>query len=166
MRTLDLSPVFRSSVGFDRMARMLDAAQRGVEPSSQPTYPPYNIEKVSDDVYRISMAVAGFGEGDLSITKTAGTLSISGSISGSNSNQEAPADTPEAEAAKPTYLHRGIAERTFERRFQLADFIEVKAAELVNGLLHVDLVREVPEEKKPRQIPINGSTAAISAKAA
>ena len=138
MRTLDLSPLFRSTVGFDRMTRLLDAATRFDEGAL--SYPPYNIEKTGEDTYRITMAVAGFGEDDLEITAQENSLVISGKV-------EQPAD-----AAK--LLHRGIAGRAFERRFELAEHIRVAGASLVNGLLHVDLVREVPEAMKPRTVRI------------
>lgn len=143
MRTFDLSPLFRSTVGFDHLSRMLDAAQRLDDTTF--AYPPYNIEKLSDDDYRITMAVAGFGEGDLDLTVHDHTLIITGKSSRDDSNTQ--------------YLHRGIAGRPFERRFELADFIRVEGASLVNGLLHVELKREVPEQMKPRSIKI-GSTPA------
>ncbi len=138
MRTIDFSPLFRHSIGFDRMQRLLDSAAR-VE-SSANTYPPYNIEHVGDDGYRISLAVAGFGEKDLDVTVIENTLVVSGKL---NEDGE---DT--------TYLHRGIAGRAFERRFDLADHIKVNGGSLVDGMLNIDLRREVPEEKKPRKIAI------------
>jgi molecular chaperone IbpA len=138
MRTYDFSPLFRSTVGFDHVQRMLDAALR-VDDSSL-SYPPYNIEARGDDQYRITMAVAGFGPEDLEITEHQGTLIISGRT--------------RKDEGKAVYLHRGIAGRSFERRFRLADFIKVGGAELANGLLHVDLVREVPDEMKPRKVEI------------
>lgn len=138
MRTIDFSPLFRHSVGFDRMQRMLDAATR--MDSSANTYPPYNIEQVGEDNYCISMAVAGFGEQDLDVTAKENTLVVSGKM----------AD----ESEDKTYLHRGIAGRAFERRFELDDHIKVVGGSLVNGLLNIDLQREVPEEKKPRKIAI------------
>lgn len=144
MRTFDLTPLFRSTVGFDHLARMLDAASRLDEQTF--TYPPYNIEKLGEDSYRITMAVAGFGENDLDVTTKDHTLVITG---GANK-----------EAEKTTYLHRGIAGRSFERRFELADYIRVSGASLENGLLHVDLVREVPEAMKPRTIAITRATPA------
>jgi molecular chaperone IbpA len=146
MRTVDFTPVFRSTVGFDRMARLLDHAMRATETANAPTFPPYNIEKLGEDDYRITMAVAGFGEGDLDITAENGQLVISGRIE-------------KAEEEQRNYLHRGIATRNFERRFDLADHIRVKGASLENGLLHVSLVREVPEAMKPRKIAITGATA-------
>ena len=151
MRTYDLTPLFRSTVGFDRLARLMDSASQ-VE--SAPTYPPYNIEKVADD-YRITMAVAGFSENDLEITVQENSLLISGRIE------------DREETAEKSYLHRGIAARAFERRFDLADDIKVVGADVKNGLLNVDLVRVVPEEKKPRRIEIGaGAPKAIEKKAA
>ncbi|MDP2803166.1 MAG: Hsp20 family protein [Phreatobacter sp.] len=140
MRSFDLAPLYRSTVGFDRLFSMLDQTS-GVEAPS-PTYPPYNIERTGENAYRISVAVAGFTDKDLSIEVREQALTIRGG--------KAPA---EAEG-KPDYLHQGIAARAFERRFQLADHVSVKGAVLDHGLLHVDLVREIPEAKKPRQISI------------
>ncbi len=141
MRTLDLSPLFRATVGFDRMMNTLDSASRVDE--SALGYPPYNIEKTGEDAYRISMAVAGFGDSDLDVTVTEQTLVISG--------------RKEAEAKESaTYLHRGIATRAFERRFDLAEHIKVVSASLENGLLSIELAREVPEAMKPRTIAIKG----------
>lgn len=140
MRTFDLSPLHRFTVGFDNVNRLLDAASRLEE--SAPAYPPYNIEKRGEDTYRVSMAVAGFSENDLDITVQDNGLIIRGRL-----------DKAEGEDA-PQYLHHGIATRAFERRFQLADHIKVTGASLINGLLHVDLAREVPEAKKPRKIEI------------
>jgi molecular chaperone IbpA len=139
MRTVDFSPLFRHSVGFDRMQRLMDSALR--HDASENAYPPYNIEQTGDDGYVITMAVAGFGEGDLDVTVTDNTLVVSGKI--------------ERDEEQVNYLHRGIAGRAFERRFELADHIKVAGADLVNGLLRIDLVREVPEEKKPKKIAIN-----------
>ncbi|HIJ64133.1 MAG TPA: Hsp20 family protein [Rhodospirillaceae bacterium] len=138
MRTFDLAPLFRSSIGFDHLARMLDSASRLDDQAI--SYPPYNIEKLSEDSYRISMAVAGFAETDLDVTTQNHTLVITGRA------------RKEEETAK--YLHRGIAGRSFERRFELADYIRVSGASLVNGLLHVELAREIPEAMKPRTISI------------
>lgn len=141
MRNFDLSPLYRSTVGFDRLAGMLDQIMAGDTPSS--SYPPYNIEKTGDDAYRITVAVAGFGEDDLNIEVKDAQLNVT-------------AKKRETEGeSKTVYLHRGIAERGFERRFQLAEHVRVSGAELVNGLLHIDLVREVPEALKPRTIAIN-----------
>jgi len=150
MRTFDLSPLFRSTVGFDRMSQLLDSALRVDE--AQLSYPPYNIEKTGEDSYRITMAVAGFGQDDISIVSQENSVTISGKA------QEAPEGVE--------YLHRGIARRAFQRRFELADHIKVKGAELVNGLLHLDLVREVPEEQKPREIKISAAPKSVEAKAA
>jgi len=138
MRTynLDLTPLFRSSVGFDRVGQMLDSAFN----SEAPTYPPYNIEKLADDKYRVTMAVAGFGTGDIDITQTNSSLVVKG--------EQGKADSEE------TFLHRGIATRAFERRFDLAEHMNVSKADLVNGLLVIDLKREVPEALKPRKIEI------------
>jgi molecular chaperone IbpA len=154
MRTIDFSPVFRSTVGFERMARLVDAAFQASETSNQASYPPYNIEKVSEDAYRITMAVAGFGETDIDATVTENSLTISGKVEKDGA--------PEPSA----YLHRGIAARAFERRFDLADHIVVSGAGLENGLLHIDLVREVPEEKRPRKIAIGTGAPALERKAA
>ncbi|HKO08003.1 MAG TPA: Hsp20 family protein [Alphaproteobacteria bacterium] len=150
MRTFDLSPLFRSTVGFDRMSQLLDSALRVDE--AQLSYPPYNIEKTGEDSYRITMAVAGFGQDDISIVSQENSVTISGKA------QEVPEGVE--------YLHRGIARRAFQRRFELADHIKVKGAELVNGLLHLDLVREVPEEQKPREIKISAAPKSVEAKAA
>jgi len=140
MRHFDLSPLYRSTVGFDRLGSLIDAAL-SAEPSA-PSYPPYNIEKTGENAYRISVAVAGFAEDELSIEAKDGQLIIAGA------KREVAADQ------EPTYLYRGIAARAFERRFQLADHVRAKGAKLENGLLHVDLVREVPEALKPRKIEI------------
>lgn len=145
MRNFDLSPLYRSTVGFDRVFGMLDSLGN-FEGGSAPTYPPYNIERTGENAYRVTLAVAGFGEDEISIEVKEGTLTVSGS------KQET------AENAGKEVLYRGIAARSFERRFQLADHVEVKGASLENGLLHVDLVREIPEAMKPRTIAINGKT--------
>jgi molecular chaperone IbpA len=152
MRTFDLTPFYRSTVGFDRLFSLLDQAS-GVDAS--PGYPPYNIERTGENAYRISVAVAGFSEPELSIVAKENTLTIRG---------EKQTKTDEK---KGDVLYQGIAARTFERVFQLADHVEVKGAHLENGLLHVDLTREVPETMKPRQIPIgNGRAKVLDAKAA
>lgn len=143
MRNVDLTPLYRSTVGFDRLAGVIDQFLTGDAPA--PSYPPYNIEKTGDDAYRISIAVAGFGENDLNIEVTEGQLTVSAK------------KTVDEKAPKPAYLHRGIAERGFDRRFQLADHVRVHGAELVNGLLHIDLVREIPEALKPRTIAISAA---------
>ncbi|MDZ4737376.1 MAG: Hsp20 family protein [Rhodospirillaceae bacterium] len=145
MRGFDLTPLFRSSIGFDRMRDLMEATQRM---SDAPAYPPYNIEKLGENAYRITMAVAGFGENDLTIVAQDNSLVIAGKVE------------REESADEPKFLHRGIAGRTFERRFELAEHIRVNGASLENGLLHVDLVREVPEAMKPRQIKIAADTGA------
>jgi molecular chaperone IbpA len=139
MRTYDLSPLFRSSIGFDRVSRLLEASQA----TDAVAYPPYNIEKLGENAYRITMAVAGFGEGDVDITVENNVLTVKGKA--------------QAEPEGAQYLHRGIAGRAFERRFQLADHVEVEAARLVNGLLHIELVRRIPEALKPRKIEITAA---------
>ena len=139
MRSYDLTPFYRSTVGFDRFFSLLDQAAS----EASPGYPPYNIERTGETTYRISVAVSGFSQGELSIVATENTLTIMGEKS---ANQN---------GAKAEVLYRGIAARAFERAFQLADFVQVKNASLENGLLHVDLVREIPEAKKPRSIPIS-----------
>lgn len=141
MHRFDLAPLFRSTVGFDRLASLLDSAGRVEEQTS--SYPPYNIEKLTDDTYRISMAVAGFGPQDISVVAQPNSLVVTGKIA------KDPADKTEGR-----YLHRGIAARAFERRFELADHISVTNASIENGLLHVELRREVPEAMKPRIIEI------------
>lgn len=143
MRDFDLSPLFRSAIGFDRLPSLLDTAMRTAGPTD--SYPPYNIEKTGEDAYRISIAVAGFSREDLEIEVRGGVLLVRGK------NAEKPDGV--------TYLHRGIAGRAFERRFQLAEHVRAETADLVNGLLTIDLVRELPEARKPRQIEIK--TAAI-----
>lgn len=139
MRTYDLSPLFRSTIGFDRLGRLLETSlsNDGV------TYPPYNIEKLSDNAYRVTMAVAGFGEGDIDITVQDNALTVRGKAK------------PEPENAR--FLHRGIAGRAFERHFQLAEHVEVEGARLENGLLHIDLIRRIPETLKPRKIEITAA---------
>ena len=150
MRSFDLSPLFRTTVGFDRMARALDTLAD--EPTN--SFPPYNIESTGEDAYRITMAVAGFGENDIDITAQDATLVVSGRIDRSG------------EAEERKFLHRGIAERAFERRFNLAEHVVVTNAALENGLLHIDLVREVPEEKKPKKIAISGNAKVLENQAA
>lgn len=130
----DYSPFFRSTVGFDRLLDLLDTAD------TAQGYPPYNIERSDENNYRVTIAVAGFGDKDLSVEVADGVLTVIGKRDS---------------AAAPTYLHQGIAGRAFERKFQLAEHVEVKGAKLENGLLHVDLERVVPEAKKPRKIAIN-----------
>ena len=140
MRTFDLAPLYRSTVGFDRLFSMLDGFE------STPGYPPYNIERTGENDYRVTVAVAGFGENELSIEAKENTLTIKGS-------------KRVKEEQNDEVLYQGIAARAFERVFQLADHVQVKNASLENGLLHVDLVREIPEAKKPRQIPIGNGNA-------
>ncbi len=146
MRQFDLSPLYRSTVGFDRLFSMLDSY---ASPDAGQTYPPYNIERTGEDAYRITMAVAGFAENELSIEAKQNSLTVRG--------EKTDTDSKDREV-----LYRGIAGRAFERRFQLADYVEVRGAKLENGLLHVDLVREIPEAMKPRAIAINGRGAKVS----
>lgn len=138
MRTYDLTPFYRSTVGFDRFFSLLDQAAS----DGSPGYPPYNIERTGENAYRITVAVSGFSQNELSIVAKENTLTIKGEKSVTENGNKA------------DVLYRGIAARAFERAFQLADFVQVKNASLENGLLHVDLVREIPEAKKPRTIPI------------
>ena len=154
MRSFDLSPLYRSTVGFDRVFSLLDQV---TYPDAAQTYPPYNIERTGEDTYRVTMAVAGFAEPDLNVEVKESTLTVKGE----KANEEKPAGD---------VLYRGIAGRAFERRFQLADHVEVTGAALENGLLHIDLVRRIPEAMKPRTIAIGGTKqnkpAHIEAKAA
>ena len=153
MRPFDLAPLYRSTVGFDRMFSLLNQLS-GVEGATA-GYPPYNIERTGDNAYRISVAVAGFSEPELTIVAKETTLTIRG-------DKQAKTDEKNGEV-----LYQGIAARAFERVFQLADHVEVKGAHVENGLLHVDLTREVPEASKPRQIPIgNGKASVVDEKAA
>lgn len=142
MRTLDFAPLLRSSIGFENLNRLVDFATRG----EGDAYPPYNIEKLAEDAYRISMAVAGFSRDELELTVQDDVLIVIGK-----------ADAP-AEQAERQFLHRGIAKRAFERRFQLADTIKVTGAGYSDGLLNIELKREVPEHKKPRRIAIDGES--------
>ena len=147
MLTFDFAPLYRSTVGFDRMFSMLDQFD-GVE-ASVSNYPPYNIERTGENEYRVTVAVAGFNEPELSVVAKENTLTIRGEKNAKD------------EEKRGDVLYQGIAARTFERVFQLADHVQVKGANLESGLLHVDLVREIPEAKKPRSIPIgNGNNAA------
>ena len=152
MRAIDFAPLYRSTVGFDRLFAKLDGLS---QPEGQ-TYPPYNIERTGENAYRVSVAVAGFGEGDLQIESRENVLTVKGERTEEKSEGEV--------------LYRGIAGRSFERRFQLADHVEVKGASLKNGLLHIDLVRVIPEAMKPRKIEIvaadNGNAAQLEATAA
>jgi molecular chaperone IbpA len=144
MRNFDFSPLFRSTVGFDRVLDLLDSVSRY---DTTQTFPPYNIERTDENHYRITIAVAGFAEKDLNVEVRDGVLTVQGKRS--------------EESDKQGYLYQGIAGRAFERRFQLAEHVEVKGAKLENGLLHVDLERIVPEERKPRRIPINGGNVTV-----
>lgn len=148
---LDFAPLYRSTVGFDRLFQLMDSL--GAE-NGQPTYPPYNIERTGENAYRITMAVAGFADADIAIEVKENTLAVKAEKTDESQDREV--------------LYRGIASRAFERRFQLADYVFVKAASLENGLLHIDLQREIPEALKPRQIPITVAAKAkqIEAKAA
>lgn len=148
MQTVDFSPFYRSTVGFDRLFSRLD----NLVGQEAKTYPPYNIEKVGDDAYRISIAVAGFSNGDIAIESKENALTVKG------------AKSADVDESKREFLHRGIAERAFELRFQLAEHVEVAGASLEHGLLHIALRREIPESKKARQIPINGSGKTIEDK--
>lgn len=136
----DLNPLYRSAIGFDRLAQMMDDASHA---DSRPAYPPYNVELVSDDQYRISMAVAGFQESELESEIEQGSLKVVG--------------RKQREGGARSFLHRGIAARDFEQRFQLAEHVKVTAAVLKDGLLNVELTREVPEAMKPRRVSINGN---------
>jgi molecular chaperone IbpA len=143
MNRMDLSPFYRSTVGFDRLFNLLD----DLSPQEANAFPPYNIERTGEDTYRITMAVAGFSQDDLVIETKENAISVKGAKA-----------TASAED-KREFLHRGIAERSFERRFQLADYVEVRGASLENGLLHIELARELPESKKPRKIEIAAQNA-------
>ncbi|MFM2475746.1 Hsp20 family protein [Celerinatantimonas sp. MCCC 1A17872] len=147
MRTFDFTPLYRSAIGFDRLADLVEAAASASAQNGN-GYPPYNIELIGDDKYRITLAVAGFKEEELDITSHENTLIVTGS--------KTPEETSEGEKADSRkFLYQGIAERGFERRYQLADHVKVQSASLENGLLHIDLVREVPEELKPKKIAIH-----------
>ena len=137
MRAYDFSPLFRSTVGFDRVFQLLDSVGSDMGSTG---YPPYNIEKVGDNGYRITLAVAGFTDTDIEIVQQENALKVSGKIAGKDE--------------QGSFLHRGIAARAFERRFEVADHVRVTDAKLENGLLHIELVREIPEEKKPRVIAV------------
>lgn len=141
MRNFDFSPLYRSSIGFDRIASLLDSVSRNEQ--SQQAYPPYNIELTSEDHYRITMAVAGFNRSEMNIEVEQNSLTVSGNKA--------------SEDEARTFLHQGIAARNFERRFQLAEHVRVESAEFENGLLHIDLIREIPEAIKPRTIKIVSS---------
>ena len=149
MRQFDFAPLYRSTVGFDRLVQLLDAAN---SLESDSGYPPYNIERLDDAKYRITMAVAGFAEGDLKIDVKENALSVKGEKKSETHDQK--------------FLHRGIGQRAFERRFQLADYVEVTGAGLQDGLLHIDLVRNLPERMKPRTVSIKTGNMQIEAPAA
>ena len=136
MRSFDFAPLYRATVGFDQIADLMD---RVLTDTTPPSYPPYNIEKTSDDAYRISLAVAGFSDDDLSVEVRESALIVS---------------AKKTEDEDKNFLHRGIATRAFERRFHLADHVRVTGASHVDGMLHIDMVREVPEALKPRRIEI------------
>ena len=142
MNAIDFSPLFRTAIGFDRVARLLDGVRSQAEAQA---YPPYNIEATGDDSYVLTMAVAGFGPEDIEMVVREDTLVISGKA-------------PQAEGPERRFVHRGIAGRAFERRFVLADHLVVQGARMENGLLHVALKREVPEALKPRRIEIQAGT--------
>jgi molecular chaperone IbpA len=145
MTTFDLSPLYRTAIGFDRLAETLSSASR-VDSNG---YPPYNIESLGDDQYRITMAVAGFAPDELDIQTERNTLTVSGAKQDVESDEQS------------EFLYRGIATRSFERRFQLADHVEVKTARMENGLLHIELKRELPEQMKPRRIEIDGARSRV-----
>jgi len=147
MRNYDISPLLRATVGFDRIFNLLDTATRLDE--GAPSYPPYNIEKTGEDTYRIGMAVAGFSESDIEVTAKDNSLVVTGKK-----------DPETRDSTTERYLHRGIATRAFERRFDLADHIRVTGARLENGLLYIELVRELPEAMKPRSIVIETGASA------
>jgi molecular chaperone IbpA len=146
MRTIDLTPLYRTIVGFDRMANLIET---GARLDTAPGWPPYNIEQTAEDAYKIELAVAGFGPDDLSIELKEGLLTVTGKKTAADEGR--------------TYLHRGIAERGFERRYQLADHVRVTGANLEHGMLSLELVREVPEALKPRKIAINVGRSTASA---
>lgn len=150
MRTYDFSPLYRSAVGFDRLARQLESAARS---SQENGWPPYNIETTGEDAYRIEIAVAGFSADELNIEAKENLLTVTGKKAANDDG-----------APQKTYLHRGLAERDFERRFQLADYVVVKGAALANGLLTVELKRELPEALKPRSIEIATGSSLIEGK--
>jgi molecular chaperone IbpA len=148
MRTFDFTPLWRSTIGFDHLADLVDSSLRQ---ASDDHYPPYNIERSSDDHYRITLALAGFAPDDVSVTAEQNTLTIEGKTTGKDQRE---------------YLYQGIAARPFRRVFNLADYVQVKAASFKDGLLTIDLAREVPEAMKPRRIAINGTTPQIDQKKA
>ena len=139
MRTYDFSPLFRSTIGFDRLFDLVETAQRAAED----TYPPYNIERLAENRYQISLAIAGFSPDEVSVTAEQNVVTIEGS---------------KADQAEPEFLYRGISTRHFKRQFSLADYVQVKGATFDNGLLKIELVREIPEAMKPRRIAIAGAS--------
>ncbi len=143
MRTIDFAPLWRSTIGFDHLADLVDASLRQ---ATDDNYPPYNIERAGEDAYRITIAVAGFGAEDVTITAEQNSLTVEGK---------------KAEKDDREFLYRGIATRPFRRVFNLADYVQVKAADLSNGVLTIDLVREVPEAMKPRRIAVNGGKSTL-----
>jgi molecular chaperone IbpA len=145
MRTFDYSPFYRATVGFDRVFDLLDSV---ASQSGSNGYPPYNIEKAGDNAYKIVMAVAGFAEAELNVTQKENELLVTGQTANGQDDKQ--------------YLYRGIAGRNFDRRFQLADHVKVVGAKLANGLLTIELQREIPEEKKPRAIPVTAGQAALT----
>lgn len=151
MTQIDFSPLFRSSIGYDHLSRLMETALSG--PKSAANYPPYNIEKNGDNQYRITMAVAGFSEGDLQLTQKDNVLIVTGQ----KAKDAEDACAADGVCNATVYLHRGIGTRNFESRFQLADHVKVQSAQLKDGLLNIALLREVPEEKKPRTIQIQAA---------
>ena len=146
MTRFDLSPFYRSTIGFDHLASLIDNIDRAAGQNTSPSYPPYNIEKLDEHSYRIAMAVAGFSEDEIDIATQDNALVVSG-------GKEQISDSESAQ-----YLHRGIAARSFEQRFKLADYVEVKSAHLENGMLHVDLVKEIPEKMKAKKIAVKSGS--------
>ncbi|MBU2871910.1 Hsp20 family protein [Colwellia sp. E2M01] len=147
--TTDFSPLYRSFIGFDHLAGLIDKAS---QPNKQSSYPPYNIELLAENKYRITMAVAGFSEADIDIESKDNSLIIIGTKQAATNTKE------DSEKSPRQFLHQGIAERNFERKFQLGEHVKVIAASMENGLLHIDLEREIPEALKPRKIAINGKS--------
>jgi len=145
MRTIDISPLYRSAIGFDRLAHLIENANQGSSNANQ-GYPPYNIVQLSEDQYRITLAVAGFEQSEIEIISHQNTLLVKGTKQANDKTEV-------------NYLYQGIAERGFERKYQLADYVTVQSADLSNGLLHIDLKRQVPEAMKPRTIAIGSSAA-------
>ena len=146
MRTVDFAPLWRSTIGFDRLFDLMENAQG----ASEDTYPPYNIERLGDDRFQISLALAGFSPEDISITAEQNVLTVEGARKIGNDERE--------------YLYRGIAHRPFKRQFSLADYVQVRGASFESGLLRIELVREIPEAMKPRRIAINGQSSAPTQK--